>query len=299
MGKDLANKNLLNCTDVFADIGNVNLFHGEELLSADGLEPQPTELTYKDNFGTMRHHFLDTRMKAKEQDTDIAIFCIENQSEASNIMPVRDMGYLYSNYNEQIRKIRQINERSDIYYPIAGIGNGQKLTPVITLILYYGSKKWDGPEKLSDMLAIPEKWRDKLSPWIADHPIRIINLTDQDESVRAKYKSDFRHVVDFFACLGNSEKLWKYVHEENRIVRHPEEYLDLMAAISGERRFAEMKDNILKNTNAGKEGMKMDGFFDLLEKMAKEDGIKEGMAKGISQGISQGMSQGKQLKYTP
>ena len=32
MGKDLQSKNLLNCPDVFSDIGNVNLFDGEQLL---------------------------------------------------------------------------------------------------------------------------------------------------------------------------------------------------------------------------------------------------------------------------
>ena len=31
MGKDLPGKNLLNCPDVFADIGNVNLFDGQQM----------------------------------------------------------------------------------------------------------------------------------------------------------------------------------------------------------------------------------------------------------------------------
>lgn len=176
MGKDLASKNLLNCTDVFADIGNVNLFRGEELLSADSLEPQPTELTYKDNHGTMRGHQLDTRMKATEQEMDIAIFCMENQSEVSQVMPVRDMGYQYSNYNEQIRQIQKKNENEGIYYTVSGIGKSQKLIPVISIILYYGTEEWDGPEKLSDMFSIPEKWKEKLSPWIAEHPIHVVNI---------------------------------------------------------------------------------------------------------------------------
>ena len=73
------------------------------MLHPEELEQMPTEVTYKDNYGMIHHHYLDTRMKAKDYQTDIAIFCVENQSGISNIMPVRDMGYLYSNYNEQIR----------------------------------------------------------------------------------------------------------------------------------------------------------------------------------------------------
>lgn len=116
MGKDLQSKNLLNCPDVFADISNVNLFEGEVLLEPDKLEPMPTELIYKDDYGRMRHHYLDTRMKVTEDGADIAIFCVENQSGVSNIMPVRDMGYLYTNYNEQIREIQR-NGGGRQYFP--------------------------------------------------------------------------------------------------------------------------------------------------------------------------------------
>lgn len=276
----------MNCTDVFADIGNVNLFNGEELLHADRLEPQPTELTYKDNYGTARRHHLDTCMKAtgQEEEADIAIFCIENQSEVSNIMPVRDMGYLYSAYNEQIRQIRQENERNGRYYSTAGIDKEQKLTPVISIILYYGSEKWDGPEKLSDMLSIPEKWKEKLSPWIAEHPIHVINLTEQDESVRAKYKSDFRHVADYFACLGDADKIRKFAHEKNRVVRHPEEYLDMLAAFSGKKQFGDIKRNVLYNIENWEEGVKMDDFFDILENMAREEGKQEIIRKMLGKG---------------
>lgn len=140
MGKDLPAKNLLNCPDVFADISNVNLFDGEDLLRPEELEPLPTELTYKDNYGVMRHHYLDTRMKAAEHQTDIAVFCVENQSGVSNIMPVRDMGYLYSNYTEQIRQIQRENRDGckERFSVTEGIRRDKKLTPVISLVLYYG-----------------------------------------------------------------------------------------------------------------------------------------------------------------
>jgi hypothetical protein len=48
LGKDLPTKNFLNCPDVFADISNVNLFDGEDLLSVpedwkEKLEPLITD----------------------------------------------------------------------------------------------------------------------------------------------------------------------------------------------------------------------------------------------------------------
>ena len=277
MGKDLPTKNLLNCPDVFADISNVNLFDGEDLLHPEELEPLPTELTYKDNYGVMRHHYLDTRMKAAEHQTDIAVFCVENQSRVSNIMPVRDMGYLYSNYTEQIRQIQrgEQNKEKGSFSVIEGIQRDQKLTPVISLVLYYGQEPWDGPEKLSDLLSVPENWKEILSPLITDHPIRIIYLAGQDEKTRQKYKSDFRHIVDYLACAANKEESQKYIYDESREIRHPEEYLDMMAAFSNDTRFARIKETILKKRQEGEESVTMFSIAEELEKRGMEKGRKE------------------------
>ena len=45
--KDMGTKNLMNYPDVFADIGNVNLFYGKTVLNPAELESLPTELLGK------------------------------------------------------------------------------------------------------------------------------------------------------------------------------------------------------------------------------------------------------------
>ena len=296
MGKDLQTKNLLNCPDVFSDIGNVNLFMGEELICPEELEQMPTELIYKDNYGTMRHHYLDTRMKAKKHQTDIAVFCIENQSGVSNIMPVRDMGYLYSNYNEQVRKLQKEAEQKGSAPAVKGIADGQKLTPVISIVLYYGRDKWTGPEKLSDLLALPEEWKERLGPLVADHAVRIVSLAEQDEETRGKYKSDFRHIVDYLACAGDREQCRRYIWDKNREIRHPEEYLDMMAAFSSDRQFASIKENVLRRMEQGEESVTMYSIAEELESIGKEKGREEGIKEGIKEGVKKGIKEGIGLK---
>lgn len=281
MGKDLPGKNLLNCTDVFADISNVNLFEGEELLHEEELEQMPTEVIYKDNYGMMHHHYLDTRMKAKDHRTDIAIFCVENQSGVNNIMPVRDMGYLYSNYNEQIRERQRKNEKSGTYHITEGLGREEKLTPVISIVLYYGRERWTGPEKLSDMLSVPDTWKERLGSLIADHTVRVVHLAGQDKKTRQKYKSDFRHIVDYLACAGDREECREYIKDENRIIRHPEEYLDIMAAFSGDTRFTSIKEIVLKNSKKSEEGVTMYSIAEELENLGREEGREEGRRESI------------------
>lgn len=278
MGKDLPGKNLLNCPDVFADIGNVNLFDGQQMIHSEDLEKQPTELTYKDNYGVIRHHYLDTRMKASRHQAEFAIFCIENQSGVSNIMPVRDMGYLYSNYSEQIRWIQQRDRGKGDLHIQEGIGQNQKLVPVVSMVLYYGQEPWTGPERLSEMLELPEEWRGKLAPYIADHPVKVIYLAGQDKGTREKYRSDFRHIVDYLACMGDVEESRRYIQDTGRKICHPEEYLDMMAEFSSDRRFSEIKENVLKRLGEGEEEITMFSIAEELENIGKQKGIEQGAA---------------------
>ena len=43
----MGTKNLMNYPEVFADIGNVNLFSGKVVLQPEELEPLPTDLIGK------------------------------------------------------------------------------------------------------------------------------------------------------------------------------------------------------------------------------------------------------------
>ena len=48
MGKaDLTEKNLLRYKDVFSDVANVNLFHGEKVLAEEDIVEEQTELIFK------------------------------------------------------------------------------------------------------------------------------------------------------------------------------------------------------------------------------------------------------------
>lgn len=107
------------------------------------------------------------------------------------------MGYLYSGYSEQIRRIKDENELAGMSNYAKVIGDSQKLTPVISLVLYYGIKEWTGPENLMDMLNISQEWKADLEPLIGNHRIKLVYLAGQSDEKRKEYKSDFRHIVDY------------------------------------------------------------------------------------------------------
>ena len=116
---------------------NVNLFSGETVLQPGELEPLPTELIGKTDGKGLVENRLDSRMLYTKGGTEIAIFCAENQSDNCNAMPVRDMGYQYANYLDQIKKV-QVNERAEGKWTFTKwLSDGKKLKPVITFALNY------------------------------------------------------------------------------------------------------------------------------------------------------------------
>lgn len=75
-------------------------------------------------------------------------------------MPVCSMLYDALRYTRQCKELEQQHcagkdlNGSDEF--LSDIAREDRLCPVITLVLYYGEKEWDGPVSLSDMMEIPE-----------------------------------------------------------------------------------------------------------------------------------------------
>ena len=61
MEKDIAEKRLESCNDVFADIFDNLLFEGQKILMEDQLEALPTEAFVRDMGGNLRQGSRDIR----------------------------------------------------------------------------------------------------------------------------------------------------------------------------------------------------------------------------------------------
>ncbi len=76
-------------------------------------------------------------------------------------MPVRNLIYDALSYGAQVyeeeKALKQSKKKIDSAEYLSGFGKDSKIYPVITLVINWGNKKWDGPRKLSDMLAALDK----------------------------------------------------------------------------------------------------------------------------------------------
>ena len=113
MKKDIAQKLLEEYPEVFADIINVTLFDGEEILDPKNLTQIPTEAFVRNLDGSLRQGNRDVVMA----DTKNGRYCLvcgeENQTDRDNTMPQRVMGYDFAVYEKQIRDY--VKENTEVF----------------------------------------------------------------------------------------------------------------------------------------------------------------------------------------
>lgn len=291
--KDLSTKGLLEYPDVFADIGNVCLFGGKKYIRPENLELCPQQTVYKEADGALHEHRGDIRMRLKENGLELAILHVENQSELSNIMPLRDMGYVYSGYQEQIRRLKDINRKTGLFYGMKEIGEDQKLHPVVSLILYYGTDEWMGPSCLMDMLDLPSEERDHWLSIVQDYKIHLIDLGRQSDELVSQYESDLWYIIKCLKCGKDKEKYKSFLTEGiGRRMDHPEAVIDMITAFAGKTKAKLLAEQIINQQRDKGGDCTMYSFLDYFEEVGLEKGIERGIEQGIQQGIERGIEQG-------
>ena len=184
MEKDITINDLLANNDVFADIADVNLFGGERVIASEDLEAVPTDSSYKDLEGQHHRLFRDTLKKVSKLGGCIAFLGYESQMSVNNIMPIRDMGYIYTAYAGQIRELVAENNKAKKSAYAKVLHDDQKLMPVATVILYFGRERRRKPLSLLDVLEIPDEEKEFWGRMLVDYKIHVIHMVNQPQEIR-------------------------------------------------------------------------------------------------------------------
>ena len=257
--KDITQKMLEKYNDVFADILNVLLFEGIEVVDERSLLDTPTSSMLK----------IDNRNRSQDRDVakywqnkkiNIALFGMENQTQPDKLMPFRVFGYDGSEYVKQSRR----ENRNEIKYP------------VITLVLYLGYEtRWNCPKTLFECLNIDER----IKPYVNDFKINLYEIAYLEREKISLFKSDFRILADYLYQMRINRD---YIADKTAIC-HVEELLSLMSAMTGDNRFEQTISDL-----KGKEQVTMCEVLDRIEAKGIEKGIIKGMEKGIEKGRKEG-----------
>ena len=253
--KDITQKVLEKYNDVFADILNVLLFNGRDVVEESTLiDALPMSMLKID--GRVRSQERDIAKYWRKSKINVALFGLENQTTPNKLMPLRVLGYDGAEYVKQSRK-----ENID-----------KAKYPVITLVLYLGyEKEWKYPKTLFEVLDIDED----IKPYVNDFKINLFEIAYLDKEKINLFKSDFRILADYLYQMRINRD---YIADETTI-EHVEELLTLMSAMTGDNRFEETINDL-----KGKEKINMCEVLDRVEARGIEKGIEQGIEQGVKRG---------------
>lgn len=245
--KDITEKNLEALNDVFADIVNVLLFKGEQVINEKDLEADTTKSMFKAD-GKIHEQERDVSKFWKNGEIRISILGIENQTAQDSDMPLRVISYDGASYKQQLLDKKQ-----------------KKRYPVATLVLYFGTEeKWSKAKHLYDCFEVPEK----LKPFVNDYKINVFNIAFLSPKTISMFKSDFKIIAEYFRAKRLNQK---YKGSKEKL-KHANETLKMFSALTGDDSF----EKVYNEGNFKKGGITM---CDVVERI-RNDGRTEGRIEG-------------------
>lgn len=221
--KDTVTKEYLKQNTIFADVFNYALYDGEQRIDSKQLiDKDVSEISLP--FGEdgelipiQKYRDLLKGYIAKEYQGNLLIILrIENQSEVHYAMPVKCMLYDALNYAAQVdEKRKEYREKRKNKGPdfkespaefLSGFHEDDKLVPVITVTVYWGTEKWDGPKSLKDMLKTDMiNKNSKVMKWIPDYQIPLI-IPGEIEHFEW-FKTEFGKTMNFISKSKDKEEM--------------------------------------------------------------------------------------------
>ena len=190
--KDTVTKEYLRQNTIFADVFNYAIFNGKQVIQPDQLvDRDVSEIALpfgKDGalIPVQRCRDLLKGYVIKEyQGKLLALLGIESQSEIHYAMPVKCMLYDTLNYVAQVnlkageyREKRTKKEQDFKESPaefLSGFHAEDKLSPVITITVYWGMDPWDGPRTLKEMFDLELfKEEPEILNWMPEYRLPLI-----------------------------------------------------------------------------------------------------------------------------
>ena len=225
MGKaDTITKDYMKKNGVFADAFNYFIYGGRQVIQPESLhEMDPTEIAalfdYKNKKTVQK--FRDLLKKATLMSDGKAAYLIlgiESESKVNYAEPVKNGLYDFLRYTEQVRrtaakhrKERDWNGHNHGEF-LSGFYKEDKLTPVITLVILFGAKQWDGPRTLHEMMSIQDP---EIQKYVADYKLNLIEPAAMGKEELKKFRTDLRSVLGFIKYSDDKAALEAFMSEES------------------------------------------------------------------------------------
>lgn len=286
-------KQWLRNKERFADLFNGQMFGGKQVILAKDLETVDSEadilLMDKNGKSKELQRYRDIVMRWKKGPLLVILGC-ENQAKIHYAMPVRNMIYDGLSYIEQMRQIWEQHKKEDKATMttdefLSKFLKKDKIYPVITLVFYYGTEKWDAGTDLYGMFS-KEVFAEELELYVSNYRINLIDAGNIEQL--EKFHTDLQKIFGMLKYRSNKTELINYMHKNEVYFRNVDEetYQVIREFLHSER--------ILKKEVNKKKEEKID-MCQALEELYN-DGIQQGSSRKLIELVTKKLAKGKSVE---
>ena len=254
---DTVTKEYMKNPIVFADAFNQFLYHGDQKINPVQLtELDTTEIVipYGANGVSVPEQKYRDVLKLLYAMTDgrtaYCIMGIENHAEIHYALPVKNGVYDFLQLSRQVSKAanahRQTMKESKSKQPdnpqekeeptdgefLSGFWKTDRLIPVITLVVYFGSDSWDAPLSLKEMYSDVDNAILSHAP---DYHVNLIAPAVMSDKEIDKFHSNLREVMLYIKYSRDKEKLNKIIKEDPKFQSVERQTANVINVVTGSK----------------------------------------------------------------
>lgn len=275
--KDIVDRPYFSDSRRFAELMNVALYQGKDILKPENLMLQ-------------RRKYPALSSACGEMERDILIrdtkqnicYGMEIETESDYSMPERVMTYDACEYEYQMKEINKGHREKKDYQSYQERKSRMKesdiLLPTITIVLYLGEGHWQGRRRLTQMFHMPMELRKSLGVNLHDYDFPLI---EADYVHTEDYRTDLKEFFQAMQCRRDRGKLRALFQTESFHKLSPESERTIA-------RHLRIKSLVHRME---KEELPMCKAFDELMKEERREGKKEEKIRIVRQMIKEGMEE--------
>lgn len=242
--KDTVTTKYMRQNEIFADAFNYFVYGGEQVIHPDSLKELDTreiDVPYGGENGAGQpvqktRDVIKSVVAMMDKSTAYLLLAIENQSNIHYAMPVKNMVYDALQYAKQVEEAIAShrlsgdykNAGSDEY--LSGFMKEDHLLPVVTLVVYFDSKEWDGPLSIHEMFSGQDA---RVLALVPDYKVNLIAPASiKDEDFR-KFQSSLKEVLSFIKYARDKDELKKVLDADESFRHLGREEVDVLNACVG------------------------------------------------------------------
>ncbi|MDO4262463.1 MAG: Rpn family recombination-promoting nuclease/putative transposase [Eubacteriales bacterium] len=278
----------------FAQLANEWLFGGADFLKAGDFSDGDRRQECGSGHGRrrLRHRYRDI-FKETETISLRLLIGAELQEHVDYAMPLRVMDMDVLAYLQQKKKLSAGHKLTGYRFRaeyLSGFSREDRLTPVVTLVLYLGKEPWDGARSLHELLDF-SGFPEELKRRVTDYGIDVLDVRHAADDELKKFPPDIRFMLLFIKYSEDKEAIanLKTLCGQETVSR---DTFEALANYTDEEELLEWAEEKGRSEEGG--GVNMCGGIRALVEEGRDSGRREGRIEGRKEGRVEGKTEGQE-----